>query len=101
MAPPVQVTIVRRYANRRLYNSRSGKFVLGNIWKSWLEMARNSLLLTSGADITRSVLGQILLAHRKQHQRRSLTDAPRRKGQERNRNCEIDPSSGFRQAFVT
>jgi len=65
MTSPVQPTIIRRYANRRLYHSRTGKFVS----RKHLEvMARNGeefvvLDSASGEDITRLVLWQIILAN--------------------------------------
>jgi polyhydroxyalkanoate synthesis repressor PhaR len=64
MVNSVQQTIIKRYANRRLYNSRTGQHVSR---KSLEEMARNGEDFvvqdtTSGEDITHSVLGQIIVA---------------------------------------
>jgi polyhydroxyalkanoate synthesis repressor PhaR len=57
-------TVIKRYANRRLYNSRTGQYVSR---KSPEEMARRGEKFvvedtTTGEDITHSVLGQIIVA---------------------------------------
>ena len=64
MAGPVQQIVIKRYANRRLYNSRTGQYVSR---KSLEEMARRGDEFvvedtTTGEDITHSVLGQIIVA---------------------------------------
>ena len=64
MVGSVQQTIIKRYANRRLYNSRTGQYVSR---KSLEEMARRDEEFvvedtTTGEDITHSVLGQIIVA---------------------------------------
>ena len=56
--------VIKRYANRRLYNSRTGQYVSR---KSLEEMARRGEEFvvedtTTGEDITQSVLGQIIVA---------------------------------------
>jgi polyhydroxyalkanoate synthesis repressor PhaR len=63
-APSAKQTVIKRYANRRLYNSRTGQYVSR---KSLEEMARRGEEFvvedtTTGEDITHSVLGQIILA---------------------------------------
>ena len=67
MTPSDRPTIIRKYANRRLYHSRTGRFVSR---KDLEVMARSGEVFivldsASGEDITRSVLGQILLAREK------------------------------------
>jgi polyhydroxyalkanoate synthesis repressor PhaR len=62
--PSTKQTVIKRYANRRLYNSRTGQYVSR---KSLEEMARKGEEFvvedtTSGEDITHSVLGQIIVA---------------------------------------
>jgi polyhydroxyalkanoate synthesis repressor PhaR len=64
MAASVQPIIVNRHSNRRLYNTRTGKYVSR---KSLEAMARNGeefvvFDAATGDDITRSVLGQIIVA---------------------------------------
>jgi polyhydroxyalkanoate synthesis repressor PhaR len=64
MALLVQPIVVKRHSNRRLYNTRTGKYVSR---KSLEAMARNGedfvvFDTTTGEDITRSVLGQIIVA---------------------------------------
>jgi polyhydroxyalkanoate synthesis repressor PhaR len=64
MAASVQPIIVKRHSNRRLYNTRTGKYVSR---KNLEAMARNGedfvvFDATTGEDITRSVLGQIIVA---------------------------------------
>ena len=56
--------VIKRYANRRLYNSRTGQYVSR---KSLEEMARRGEEFvvedtTTGEDITQAVLGQIIVA---------------------------------------
>jgi polyhydroxyalkanoate synthesis repressor PhaR len=63
-APSPKQTVIKRYANRRLYNSRTGQYVSR---KSLEEMAKrgDDFVVedtTTGEDITRSVLGQIIVA---------------------------------------
>jgi len=63
-APSTKQTVIKRYANRRLYNSRTGQYVSR---KSLEEMARRGEDFvvqdtTTGEDITHSVLGQIIVA---------------------------------------
>jgi polyhydroxyalkanoate synthesis repressor PhaR len=63
MAGPLE-TVIKRYANRRLYNTRNGQYVSR---KTLEQMARRGedfvvLDITTGEDITRSVLGQIIVA---------------------------------------
>jgi polyhydroxyalkanoate synthesis repressor PhaR len=63
MASSGQQTVIKRYANRRLYNSRTGQYVSR---KSLEEMARRGEEFvvedtTTGEDITHSVLGQIIV----------------------------------------
>jgi polyhydroxyalkanoate synthesis repressor PhaR len=63
-APSSKQTVVKRYANRRLYNSRTGQYVSR---KSLEEMARRGEEFvvedtTTGEDITHLVLGQIIVA---------------------------------------
>jgi polyhydroxyalkanoate synthesis repressor PhaR len=63
-ASSTKQTIIKRYANRRLYNSRTGQYVFR---KSLEEMARRGDEFvvedtTTGEDITHSVLGQIIVA---------------------------------------
>jgi polyhydroxyalkanoate synthesis repressor PhaR len=63
-APLTKQTVIKRYANRRLYNSRTGQYVSR---KSLEEMARRGEEFvvedtTTGEDITHSVLGQIIVA---------------------------------------
>ena len=62
--PSTKQTVIKRYANRRLYNSRTGQYVSR---KSLEEMARRGEEFvvedtTTGEDITHSVLGQIIVA---------------------------------------
>ena len=64
MARSGQQTVIKRYANRRLYNSRTGQYVSR---KSLEEMARSGEDFvvqdtTTGEDITHSILGQIIVA---------------------------------------
>jgi polyhydroxyalkanoate synthesis repressor PhaR len=63
-APSTKQTVIKRYANRRLYNSLTGQYVSR---KSLEEMARRGEVFvvqdtTTGEDITQSVLGQIIVA---------------------------------------
>jgi polyhydroxyalkanoate synthesis repressor PhaR len=63
-APSPKQTVIKRYANRRLYNSHTGQYVSR---KSLEEMARRGDEFvvedtTTGEDITHSVLGQIIVA---------------------------------------
>jgi polyhydroxyalkanoate synthesis repressor PhaR len=63
-APSSKQTVIKRYANRRLYNSRTGQYVSR---KSLEEMAKRGEEFvventTTGEDITHSVLGQIIVA---------------------------------------
>jgi polyhydroxyalkanoate synthesis repressor PhaR len=63
-APSTKQTAIKRYANRRLYNSSTGQYVSR---KSLEEMARRGEEFvvedtTTGEDITHSVLGQIIVA---------------------------------------
>ena len=63
-APASKQTVIKRYANRRLYNSRTGQYVSR---KNLEEMARRGEEFvvedtTTGEDITHSVLGQIIVA---------------------------------------
>jgi polyhydroxyalkanoate synthesis repressor PhaR len=63
-APSSKQTVIKRYANRRLYNSRTGQYVSR---KSLEEMVRRGEEFVvedtpSGEDITHSVLGQIIVA---------------------------------------
>jgi polyhydroxyalkanoate synthesis repressor PhaR len=63
-APSWKQTVIKRYGNRRLYNSRTGQYVSR---KSLEEMARRGEDFivedtTTGEDITHSVLGQIIVA---------------------------------------
>jgi polyhydroxyalkanoate synthesis repressor PhaR len=63
-APSSKQTVIKRYANRRLYNSRTGQYVSR---KSLEEMARRGEEFvvedtTTGEDITHTVLGQIIVA---------------------------------------
>ena len=63
-APSSKQTVIKRYANRRLFNSRTGKYVSR---KSLEEMARRGEEFvvedtTTGEDITHLVLGQIIVA---------------------------------------
>ena len=63
-APSTKQTVIKRYANRRLYNSSTGQYVSR---KSLEEMARRGEEFvvedtTTGEDITHSVLGQIIVA---------------------------------------
>jgi polyhydroxyalkanoate synthesis repressor PhaR len=63
-APSSKQTVIKRYANRRLYNSLTGQYVSR---KSLEEMARRGEEFvvedtTTGEDITHSVLGQIIVA---------------------------------------
>ena len=56
--------VIKRYANRRLYNSRTGQYVSR---KTLVEMARRGEEFvvedtTTGEDITHAVLGQIIVA---------------------------------------
>jgi polyhydroxyalkanoate synthesis repressor PhaR len=64
MAKSVEQSVIKRYANRRLYHTRTGQYVSR---KSLEEMARrgeNFIVLdtTTGEDITHAVLGQIIMA---------------------------------------
>jgi polyhydroxyalkanoate synthesis repressor PhaR len=64
MASSAQLTAIKRHSNRRLYNTRTGKYLSR---KNLEAMARNSedfvvFDATTGEDITRSVLGQIIVA---------------------------------------
>jgi polyhydroxyalkanoate synthesis repressor PhaR len=64
MTSAVQPIIVKRYANRRLYHSRTGRYVSR---RDLEKMARNGeefvvVDSAAGEDITRSVLGQIIVA---------------------------------------
>ena len=64
MAKSVQQSVIKRYANRRLYHTRTGQYVSR---KSLEEMARRGeefIVLDSntGEDITHVVLGQIIVA---------------------------------------
>jgi polyhydroxyalkanoate synthesis repressor PhaR len=64
MAPAVRQITIKRYANRRLYNTRTGQYVSR---KSLETMARRGddfvvLDTRTGEDITHSVLGQIIVA---------------------------------------
>jgi polyhydroxyalkanoate synthesis repressor PhaR len=63
-APSSKQTVIKRYANRRLYNSRTGQYVSR---KSLEEMAKRGEEFAvedtaTGEDITHSVLGQIIVA---------------------------------------
>ena len=63
-ASSTKQTVIKRYANRRLYNSGTGQYVSR---KSLEEMARRGEEFvvedtTTGEDITHSVLGQIIVA---------------------------------------
>jgi polyhydroxyalkanoate synthesis repressor PhaR len=63
-ASSTKQTVIKRYANRRLYNSRTGQYVSR---KSLEEMGRRGEEFvvedtTTGEDITHSVLGQIIVA---------------------------------------
>jgi polyhydroxyalkanoate synthesis repressor PhaR len=63
-APSTKHTVIKRYANRRLYNSSTGQYVSR---KSLEEMARRGREFvvedtTTGEDITHTVLGQIVVA---------------------------------------
>jgi polyhydroxyalkanoate synthesis repressor PhaR len=63
-APSTKQIVIKRYANRRLYNSRTGQYVSR---KSLEELARRDEDFvvedtTTGEDITHSVLGQIIVA---------------------------------------
>ncbi len=63
-APSTKQIVIKRYANRRLYNSLTGQYVSR---KSLEEMARRGEEFvvedtTTGEDITHSVLGQIIVA---------------------------------------
>ena len=63
-APSTKQIVIKRYANRRLYNSCSGQYVSR---KSLEEMARRGEEFvvedtTTGEDITHAVLGQIIVA---------------------------------------
>ena len=63
-AASTKQTVIKRYANRRLYNSCTGQYVSR---KSLEEMARRGEEFvvedtTTGEDITHSVLGQIIVA---------------------------------------
>jgi polyhydroxyalkanoate synthesis repressor PhaR len=63
-APSSKQTVIKRYANRRLYSSRTGQYVSR---KNLEEMAgRGEEFVvgdtTTGEDITHSVLGQIIVA---------------------------------------
>jgi polyhydroxyalkanoate synthesis repressor PhaR len=62
--PSTKQIVIKRYANRRLYNSRTGQYVSR---KSLEEMARRGEEFvvedtTTGEDITHAVLGQIIVA---------------------------------------
>src|SRR6516164_8009114 len=64
MTQTVQQSVIKRYANRRLYHTRTGQYVSR---KSLEEMARRGEEFvvedtTTGEDITHSVLGQIIVA---------------------------------------
>ena len=61
--PSTKQVVIKRYANRRLYNSRTGQYVSR---KSLEEMARRGEEFivedtTTGEDITHAVLGQIIV----------------------------------------
>jgi polyhydroxyalkanoate synthesis repressor PhaR len=63
-APSSKQTVIKRYANRRLYNTHNGQYVSRKFLE---EMARRGddfivLDITTGEDITRTVLGQIIVA---------------------------------------
>jgi polyhydroxyalkanoate synthesis repressor PhaR len=63
-APSFKQNVIKRYANRRLYNSSTGRYVSR---KTLEEMARKGEDFvvedtTTGEDITHSVLGQIIVA---------------------------------------
>jgi polyhydroxyalkanoate synthesis repressor PhaR len=63
MTQSVQQSVIKRYANRRLYHTRTGQYVSR---KSLEEMARrgeNFVVLdtTTGEDITHVILGQIIV----------------------------------------
>ena len=64
MALSVQPIIIKRYANRRLYYSRTGQFVSRKDLEVMARKGRDFVVVESatGEDITRSVLGQIILA---------------------------------------
>ena len=64
MAKSTQQIVIKRYANRRLYHTRTGQYVSR---KTLEEMARRGEEFvvedtTTGEDITHSVLGQIIVA---------------------------------------
>jgi polyhydroxyalkanoate synthesis repressor PhaR len=64
MAKSTQQIVIKRYANRRLYHTRTGQYVSR---KTLEEMARRGEEFivedtTTGEDITQSVLGQIIVA---------------------------------------
>ena len=61
MTPSAQHTIIKRHANQRLYNTRSGKYVSRRHLEELASKGDNFIVLdaVTGDDITRSVLGQI------------------------------------------
>jgi len=64
MARAVQQTTIKRYANRRLYNTRTGQYVSRKSLEAMARRGDNFAVLdtVTGEDITHSVLGQIIVA---------------------------------------
>ena len=63
-APSSKQTVIKRYANRRLFNSRTGKYVSRKSLEEMARMGEEFVVedTTTGEDITHSVLGQIIVA---------------------------------------
>ena len=64
MARAVQQTTIKRYANRRLFNTRTGQFVSRKSLEAMARRGEEFVVLdtVTGEDITHYVLGQIIVA---------------------------------------
>ena len=63
-APSSKQTVIKRYANRRLYNSSTGRYVSRKTLEEMVRKGEDFVVedTTTGEDITHSVLGQIIVA---------------------------------------
>jgi polyhydroxyalkanoate synthesis repressor PhaR len=64
MARAPQLTTIKRYANRRLFDTRTGQFVSRKSLEAMARQGEDFVVLdtVTGEDITHSVLGQIIVA---------------------------------------
>ena len=60
---PDDVVIIKKYANRRLYDTESSTYITSSGWPRWSREKREFQVVDakSGEDITRSVLTQIIM----------------------------------------